>query len=168
MKHTFSPRRVVAGVAALLVGLSMTACSANAPGTSPAPGAPGAPTAGAPASPVASPITKEKAGGPKDEIPNFGEDAAGIRKDVKLESCTYTQGDVVAKGTVTNSADGPRDIYVSVLWMGPNNETLSIKTFTAKDVAAGKSETFDLASSLPIEGKRCLVNAKSAAVGTLK
>ncbi|MDO5503593.1 MAG: hypothetical protein Q4G67_10510 [Actinomycetia bacterium] len=128
-------------------------------GTDAGTGEEGAETTGEAEGPVA---------GEKDRMPSLSGDVSGIRDDVDLEDCTREAGDVVARGSVTNSADEARDVVVAVIWVAQDSgSSEGLKVFTVPNMAAGATEEFELTTTLANEARRCVLNARSAPVGSL-
>lgn len=104
-----------------------------------------------------------------DKPESMGSHWAGIAKDVKLGDCGLKKGEVAAHGEVTNSAKSARDVQVTVLWIDQKTgATYGSKSFSRKSLEPGSSTDFTLKATIPQNANKCAIQARSAAVGTLK
>lgn len=89
----------------------------------------------------------------------------GVLRDVTVAACPTAAGDVVAKGTVLNSAAEPRDITILASWLAPGtSDPLLQLEQTLEDVPAGETRDWSVSGLLPAEAGQCIVGARS---GTL-
>jgi len=89
----------------------------------------------------------------------------GVLRDVTVDACPTSAGDVVAEGAVVNSAGESRDITILASWLAPNtSDPLLQLEQTLTDVAAGATQDWSVSGSLPADAGPCIVGARSGSL----
>ncbi len=156
-------RRLIAGVAVIAALSTTAACSLGED------------------EPAADPTSStsasaEETGGDEEPestqvFPDMGDDFAGVLADVTQDACPVEKGAVEAKGTVVNSAKKPRDLFIGVIWLKKNSGDSvdgGLGEWTAKAVPPGETVEWSVKADLDSKPARCVLQAKSNKVGTLK
>ena len=85
--------------------------------------------------------------------------------DVTVKDCPTAAGQVMASGTVVNSATESRDLSILVSWVAPDSaSTLLQLQQTLTDVPAGETRDWSVSGSLQTDAGKCFVGARSGSL----
>lgn len=130
----------------LTLGLSLAACTGNTDNNSTATNGASNPAASSTATGTKT-ITTQKASDGKTVASNPGK---GIISSTKMTSCTTTEGDVKAQGTVTPPADSPGEVQITVSWVNPKTSQVIAKGIQKYDnPVAGQKLDWTISAKLP-------------------
>lgn len=93
-------------------------------------------------------------------------DAAGVAKDVVIVRCDLKAGEVVASGTVVNTAEKAADFAISIIWLPGNSaDPIGVASTTVPAVESAATVEWSVAAILLNDADRCAVNARRGSLG---